>query len=240
MRRFLITAALAAFPLGQAHAGSEQPTVVELFTSQSCSSCPPAEAFLGELAGRPDVIALEFHVDYWDDLVHGGAGKWKDPFSHPAFTARQRAYNVVLRHRPQVYTPQMVIAGRDEAVGSDRPAVLAAIERAAAAGRGLALGISRLAQGGLSVSVEGNGDGPAAVWLARVERVSATRVTGGENKGLTLTNHRVVRELRRIGDWAGAPVALEVPELELASNESCIAFVQDERQGPILAAATCP
>src|ERR1700736_1842766 len=97
-------------------AAGERPIVVELFTSQGCSSCPPADALLAELAQRPDVIALGFHIDYWDDLG------WKDPLSSPAATARQRDYARQFGRR-QVYTPQLVVDGAEEAVGSDRAAV---------------------------------------------------------------------------------------------------------------------
>lgn len=80
------------------------PVVVELFTSQSCYSCPPAEAYLGELAENPDIVALEWHVDYWDNLVYGSAGRWKDPYSDPAFTERQGLYNLSIRRSGSVYT----------------------------------------------------------------------------------------------------------------------------------------
>lgn len=119
----LAAAPAAAFTLTvppPANADSAPPVSVELFTSQGCYSCPPAEADLGKLAKRSDVVALEWHVDYWDDLVYGGAGKWKDPFSSPEVTARQRDYNDSIRGQRRVYMPQMIVAGVREAVGSDR------------------------------------------------------------------------------------------------------------------------
>ncbi len=126
-----LAAALSLAAPSAVSAGAEgPPTVVELFTSQSCYSCPPAEAFLGELAQQPGVIALEFHVDYWDDLVYGLAGRWKDVYSNPAYTRRQRAYNQAIKGRPGAYTPQMVIDGSRETVGSRRSAVYDAIEAA--------------------------------------------------------------------------------------------------------------
>ena len=115
---------------GDANAGDRNgAVVVELFTSQGCYSCPPAEKFLGDLAEQETVIALDFHVDYWDNLVHGADGKWKDPFSRPAYTQRQRVYNQRIRGTGNVYTPQMVIDGRLEAVGSRRIAVLSAMPK---------------------------------------------------------------------------------------------------------------
>ena len=106
-----------------ASAQNSPPVVVELFTSQGCYSCPPAEAYLAELAERTDIVALEFHVDYWDSLTYMWHGQWKDPFSSPQYTARQRDYNVAIRDQSGVYTPQMIIDGRYEAVGSRRPQV---------------------------------------------------------------------------------------------------------------------
>ena len=88
----------------KAESPQTKPVVVELFTSQGCYSCPPAEAYLGELSKNPNIVALEFHVDYWDDLVYGAAGKWKDVFSKPEFTTRQRIYAGNLPDG-QVYTP---------------------------------------------------------------------------------------------------------------------------------------
>jgi len=116
--------------LTAARAAEKATTVVELFTSQGCSSCPPADANLGRLAARDDIVALGFHVDYWDDLVYGGAGRWKDVFSDPAFTARQRDYNRAIRGSGQVYTPQMIIDGRIETVGFKRTEVHRAIRTA--------------------------------------------------------------------------------------------------------------
>ena len=115
--RMLIPAALALTlsaiaAVSTATAGDRNgAVVVELFTSQGCYSCPPAEKFLGDLSEQKSVIALEFHVDYWDDLVHGGDGKWKDPLSKPAYTQRQRIYNQRIRGTGNVYTPLMVIDG---------------------------------------------------------------------------------------------------------------------------------
>jgi hypothetical protein len=124
MIRSLLTGLLAATALAVPPAlAAERPVVVELFTSQGCSSCPPADALLSTLADRPDVLALAFHVDYWNRLG------WTDPFSGPWATARQTAYAAQLGS-DQVYTPQAVIDGRSDVVGSDREALEAAIATA--------------------------------------------------------------------------------------------------------------
>ncbi len=242
MKKHIALAAVAwlAFAAGTA-AAETRPTVVELFTSQGCYSCPPAEAFLGELAGRDDVVALEFHVDYWDDLNYLWHGKWKDVFSSPAWTERQRAYNVSLRGRGQVYTPQMVIDGRSEAVGSARDAVFSAIERAAAErDRGPELTLASSPGGGLTVAADGAAGETAAVWLVLYERENTTEVRRGENRGKTLVNHNVVTELRHIGELRGSATRIELEDLRLAENQGCAVLVQSARPGPVLAAASCP
>jgi hypothetical protein len=224
---------LAATP---ADAGS--PAVVELFTSQSCYSCPPAEAFLGELSRRPDVIALEFHVDYWDDLVYGAAGKWKDRFSQPALTDRQRRYNRAIRGKNAVYTPQIIVGGVREAVGSDRGAVEAAVARTLADPAPLAV-TAALRSGSVAVTVTGAAGAPAKIWLIRYSLTQSTRVTGGENKDKMLSNHNVVTEAREVGAWTGGSVTVEVAGFALAAGEGCVVVVQDERPRPVLGAGQC-
>jgi len=232
---------VAAIPgSGSAEAGGGK-TVVELFTSQSCYSCPPAEAYLGELVKRDDVIGLEFHVDYWDDLVYGSAGRWKDVYSSPAHTERQRLYNRNIRDTGQIYTPQMVIDGRAEAVGSRRSTVEATIDAQAQNPRlRLDVTIANSAGGGRAVTIDGPLKAPAAVWLARFEQAHVTQVKAGENKGKTLTNHHVVKHMERIGTWSGAAKTIALPGGPPAAGEGCAVLVQSEAQGPILGAAECP
>lgn len=218
--------------------GAEGPTVIELYTSQSCYSCPPAEAYLGELASRDDVVALEFHVDYWNSYVHGAAGRWKDVFSKPENTNRQRLYNLNLRGKPDAYTPQMVIHGTHQAVGSRRGAVRAAIKAARADGRER-VSVSVSTSDGLSARVTGKAMQSADIWLVRFDLARETKVRAGENRGKTLINHHVVTEARRIGAWTGSPVTVRVADLRLAANESCAVVVQGEKLGRILGAAAC-
>ena len=213
------------------------PVVVELFTSQSCYSCPPAEAYLNELAGeRDDVIALEWHVDYWDRLVYRGSA-WKDVFSDPAFTERQRLYAGQVKGRGYSYTPQIVIDGTREAVGTDRTAVTAAI-RAAAAEPRLSVRATSQKTGALDIAVDGSGDGNAAIWVVNYLTSHTTDVVAGENKGKTLANNFVVRNIERVGAWEGSPTAVSVP-LALEPGHGCVVLVQSDALGPVLGAARC-
>lgn len=233
-----VLVALAFIPRADA-AGS--PTVVELYTSQSCYSCPPAERLLGELAQRPDVLALEFHVDYWDQLVHGAAGKWRDPFSSRAHTERQRDYNRKIRNRPAVYTPQMVIDGRLEAVGN-RPSAVESTLRLAkrTADPRIDVSIVPKADGGYTVSLmDGPGHG-GGIWLISYRNAETTRVQRGENQGLILVNHNIVTGMRRIGHWAGAAQSIDVAPVAAEPGTGCAILIQAEGPGPILGAAACP
>ncbi len=239
LTRLLAVLVLAPLALGWLPARADSPTVVELFTSQGCFSCPPAERFLGVLASREGILALEFHVDYWDDLVYGSAGKWKDPFSSPAFTARQQNYNVSIRKRSGVYTPQMVVDGRFEVVGSREGAVESTIEDARARS-GRRVKVSAVATGaGLKVSLK---DGPkrsGGVWLVSFLRREATRVLRGENQGKHLVNHNIVTGMRRIGEWDGTDRTIEIAAVRNDDKTGCAVLVQAGEAGPILGAAPC-
>ncbi|MCZ6605222.1 MAG: DUF1223 domain-containing protein [Alphaproteobacteria bacterium] len=220
-------------------------TVVELFTSQSCSSCPPAEAFLAELVEQHDnVLGLEFHVTYWDNLVAGSQGRWKDIFSDPSHTQRQRVYNERLRGRPAVFTPQMVIGGAVQAVGTRRDEVLGAISMVARGDRKpVALEVDWIPAGGLAVSVwDFDANGPTGdIWLVTYEPARATFIPRGENAGRTLQNHNIVHDLRHLGRWSGGDVTVvEVGEYSLSADQRCAVLLQGPQQGPIYAAARCP
>ena len=230
---------LGALVLGPQTARADSPTVVELFTSQGCYSCPPAERFLGELAGRDGILALEFHVDYWDNLVYGSAGRWKDPFSSPAYTARQQNYNVKIRKRGGVYTPQMVVDGRFEVVGSREGAVESTIEDAQSRA-GKRVRVAAIASGGgLNVSLKDGPERSGAVWLVSFLRQSATRVLRGENHGKVLVSHNIVTDIRRIGDWKGKDTTIDVASVRNDKEAGCAVLVQAGNAGPILGAAPC-
>ena len=240
-RRLAPLAALgAALALSCASARAGEPTVIELFTSQSCYSCPPAEAFLGELVEREDLVALEFHVDYWDDLVYGSDGQWKDVFSDAAYTQRQRVYAGRIPGS-QVYTPQVIVDGVAQTVGSKQNRVLRLIESARAAPKPARVSVQPEPSGGLRITVDSATEtGDAEVLLARYDVRKVTKIVAGENKGKTLTNHHVVRELRRLGEWKGEKWEVSVADIHLAPNQSCAVIVQSAGQGAILGAAACP
>jgi hypothetical protein len=209
----LICALLGALGLVSASASADtRPVVVELFTSQSCSSCPPADALLGELARRGDVVALGFHISYWD-----GVG-WKDPFSSRSSTDRQRAY-ARLFGLGQVYTPQMVVDGDREMVGSDRDQVLAAVRDA----RPETIAPVTFAADRRSVAI-GAGDGRGNVLLVQFAQKRTTRVAGGENARRTLQDANGVELLTALGSWNGSALsfAIEPP----ADGEGLAVLVQ--------------
>jgi len=240
LRRLVPLAALMAFAITCTGARAGDTTVIELFTSQSCYSCPPAETFLGELVEREDLVALEFHVDYWDDLVYGSSGQWKDIFSDAAYTQRQRVYAGRIPGS-QVYTPQVVVDGVAQTVGSKRNRVLRLIRSARAAPKPARISIRPEASGGFTVRVDPGPEGSdAEILLARYDLRHVTVIEAGENKGKTLTNHHVVREFRRLGEWKGEPWETSIADLHLDANQGCAVIVQSAGQGAILGAAACP
>jgi hypothetical protein len=209
----------------------DMPVVVELFTSQGCSSCPPADLFLGKLAERRDVLALAFHVDYWDYIG------WKDPFAFKTATERQYSYGHALGLN-MVYTPQMVIGGTHDAVGSDEGEVRQAIKTDASRSK-LKLAVVRDAEGAYKVEIPaGPANAPATVWVALFDRAHKTPVQRGENSGATLTEFNIVREWRKIGEWNGqaTEIALDLtPESD--EYDACAVLVQEGGYGPIRGAA---
>lgn len=202
--------------------------VVELFTSQGCSSCPPADAFLAELVNVPGVIALSMHVDYWDYIG------WQDTFGSEAHANRQRAY-ARAAGRTMIYTPQMIVAGGESVEGNQPSAVLAAIKRAAAAPSPVTLDVERTAEG---VTIRAVSSAPSAqagkVELVRYRPEASVDITRGENAGQSITYHNVVTELGVLGYWTGEePWEMQVPA---AGREGVAVMVQDDATGRILAA----
>ncbi|MEO6341356.1 MAG: DUF1223 domain-containing protein [Caulobacteraceae bacterium] len=209
-----------------AFAQAERPVVVELFTSQGCSSCPSANAAVATLAGRPDVLALSFGVTYWDDLG------WKDTFASPQYTARQWDYARSLHHS-QVWTPQVVVDGRVDTVGQT-PAQIEPLIRAAKARRGDG---PRIDIQGDRVTIAAAAARPGAqVWLVRYDpRVVQVPIRRGENGGRTLPHRNVVRELVKLGDWSGAAKSLTIAPAKDPNLKTAV-LIQAGPGGAILAA----
>ena len=214
--------------------------VVELFTSQGCSSCPPADKILGELAKDPSVIAMSMPIDYWDYLG------WKDTLADARFSARQKAYSRMRGDR-EVYTPQAVINGSTHVLGSDREGIEEAIDTTQKADGVMSLPVT-LTQAGnqITVSVAASDKGPAAkhgeVWLCSISKAVPISIGRGENTGREITYHNVVRNLVKVGDWNGSPGSwtLPVDSVEREGVDAAVAYVQDgsrEKPGPMLGAA---
>jgi hypothetical protein len=249
MRRLLFPsagalAALAALTLaGSGMAGPDSPpagrgkAVIELFTSQGCSSSPEADALLGRLVGRPDLVALSYSVDYWDYLG------WRDTLGTPANSERQRGY-ARARGDGRVYTPQIVVDGVIHVNGRDEDAVRVAVAAAQ----------KRLAQVKVLVSMRAEGDTlvidvgaapensdtrAATIWLAIAKEVEKVAVTRGENRGRELSYHHPVRELTPIGMWTGQAMMLRLPLMDLKTRggDRLFALLQVEDSGPILGSA---
>ena len=204
-------------------------TVVELYTSQGCSSCPPADAYLTKLAQEPGVIALALHVDYWDYIG------WQDSFGNPQFTKRQRAY-ARAAGSSTIYTPQMVVGGMDLAVGSDSDVVSGMIRRHQSAGKMVVLQLMRQ---GDQVSIRASAkvvlEAPLVVQLVRYRPHAEVTIERGENAGLTIDYSNIVTSWARIGVWTGASdLDMSVPA---AGDDAVVVILQEDGPGMIYAAS---
>jgi hypothetical protein len=198
--------------------------VVELYTSQGCSSCPPADALLGELARLPNVIALAFHVDYWDSIG------WRDRFAVPEAVPRQRRYVDTLG-LSSAFTPQVVIDGRRSFVGSDRRRIVAALNEP-----GDTIPIETdIAHGELTVTLpQRPGRGDYDVNLVAYLPEASTAIGRGENSGRTLAEFNIVRQFRRLGVWDGQQRMIRVPLNSFPPEATRVAvLLQRNQQGPI-------
>lgn len=199
---------------GTAQAQTRQPrAVIELFTSQGCSSCPPADALFVDLAKDPSVIALTMPVDYWDYLG------WKDTFASPVFSARQKGY-AHLRGDGHVYTPQAVVNGASHVVGSDRPAIVSA-----SSGASLPVKISiSESNDSVKVAVPAAAGRSGAVFVMPVIRQRDVAIARGENRNRSVTYANIVRSITRIGDWNGEDAKFEIP-LSVAKADNADGYV---------------
>lgn len=225
--------ALTAFPASAAE--NEPKGVVELFTSQGCSSCPPADAVLGELASQGDVVALAYHVDYWNYLG------WKDTFSSEQSTKRQYDYARTLG-RKSVYTPQAVVNGRDHLNGADRRGINAKMDTFKGAGRGLVVSVDAVREGDKIKIGIGSGEGKANILLVYFDRENTVDVKRGENRGKKLTYWNSVKDIQTVAMWDGEAMELVLPKslMDADGHEGCAILLQTMKPngvpGPIIGA----
>jgi hypothetical protein len=215
-RRLPIVVSMLAAMAAPALAAETKP-VIELFTSQGCSSCPAADRILGELAREGHVIALSVPVDYWDYLG------WKDTLAQHAHSLRQRGYAGGRGDR-QVYTPQVVANGVSQAIGSDRAAIEAACKHGVPA---LPVSLARKGDA-LEIGVGAGQGAPATVWLLTVARATPVAIGRGENQGRTITYSNVVRSWQRVAEWTGTPLTSSVSlhDLNARDADAIVVLVQ--------------
>ncbi len=212
----------------------QSPVVVELFTSQGCASCPPADALMHKLAQRDDILALALHVDYWDYIG------WKDIFGDPAFTRRQKAYARAMGHR-MIHTPQMIVMGQEDVEGADPMQLADAIMRHQTVPRPVSLRLEPDNEG-LKITLHALSDMPkegAVVELVRYAPLQRVAITRGELAGRTLDYANIVEDWQRLAEWDGAQgleITVPLPR-PLPGGQSVAVLVQQAGNGPILAAA---
>lgn len=235
VRSLLILAAFAMVAGPLPVAAGDTKTVVELFTSQGCSSCPPADKLLGEIAKNDRVVALSLSVDYWDYLG------WRDTLALHAHSVRQKAYADARGDR-RVYTPQVIINGVAQAIGSDRNAIMNAVATAEA-NRVPAIPVTLKRNGDKIGIVIGAGTGMRApVFLLTITSETAVAIGRGENRGKTISYYNAVRTWRRLGEWNGTEMRASVPLSEITGSgaDGVVVIVQAgsvEEPGPIRGAA---
>ncbi len=233
-----VIAALAGSLIAPSAARAEPRAVVELFTSQGCSSCPAADKLLGELAHDPSLVVLSLPIDYWDYLG------WKDTLADPRNTARQRAYAHERGDR-QVYTPQVVVNGSVHALGSDKSAIEQAVAQSRRSAAPLALTVKlTAADDKVTVSIPaGAGEHRVGeIWACTIAKAVPVAVGRGENHGRTITYHNVVRHWVKLADWTGKAETLTLPlgDLKRDGADAVAVLVQGgsrEKPGAMLGAA---
>lgn len=229
MKHFLPAAFVLAFGFAAPVAAQDNPVVVELYTSQGCSSCPPADKILHELAGRDDVIALALHVDYWDYIG------WKDPFGNPAHATRQRAYAAAGQRRT-IYTPEMIVNGQTDIVGAKPMKLSEAIAKHARMAPKVKVSLSRT---GNDLQISGEKlmavSGLMTVHMLRYTPIQTTKIKRGENRGKTFKYANVVEGWTVLGDWDGkTPLNMTA---QISGDKPAVVIVQAQGAGPIFAAA---
>ncbi len=230
---------ICAFAALTTAAAADPRAVVELFTSQGCSSCPPADKMLGELAKDPSLIALSLPIDYWDYLG------WKDTLADSRFSARQKAYSAMRGDR-EVYTPQVVVNGVTHVLGSDRAGIEAAVARTGADQDVMKVPVTLAKDGGhLNVSVAASAGHAGEIWICAISRSVPITIGRGENRGQEIVYHNVVRNVLKVGDWNGKAGSWSVPMENISRDgiDAAAVYVQDgnrDRPGAMLGAAYTP
>ncbi|MDY0881849.1 DUF1223 domain-containing protein [Dongia soli] len=228
------TAALAVSLTPITALTSATPVVVELFTSEGCTSCPPADENLGKYVGQRSILPLSYHVDYWDYIG------WPDRNADPAFSARQRGYGDALGHA-MVYTPQVIIAGTSDSLGTDPTALAIALADGRHVARMTAIRMMRDDSGNVLLDLpQANLPSPVTLWLLTYRHKVETTVAAGENAGRDLVSYNVVRSLRKLGQWTGKAETLPVTLAPLPAGESApdaVAVIANlQEHGPVIAA----
>jgi hypothetical protein len=216
---------------------AEPKAVLELFTSQGCSSCPPADALLAELGKKPGYVTLSYSVDYWNYLG------WRDTLSSAANSDRQRDY-ARMRGDGSVYTPQVVVDGLLHVNGANEAAIEMAMRNAAKRLEDVRVPVNMHAEGdtlviGIGAAPEKSDQRSATIWLAVAQDDATVSITRGENRGKTLSYYHPVKELTPIGMWEGDAMTLRLPlkDLKTMGGDCLVALLQVENAGPILGAA---
>jgi len=234
----LVLAALAAPGMAEPPKTAAPSTaVLELFTSQGCSSCPPADALLAELGKRPGLVTLSYSVDYWNYLG------WHDTLSSAANSERQRDY-ARMRGDGKVYTPQIVVDGLIHVIGSNEAAIEAAVRSTAIRLKDAKVPVNMHAEGdtlviGIGAAPDNSDKRDATVWLAIAKERETVSISRGENRGRKLSYSHPVRELSPIGMWKGEAMTLRLPlkDLKTIGGDCLVALLQVENGGPVLGVA---
>ena len=234
---FIVGLLIASYAVARA----EPKALLELFTSQGCSSCPAADKLIGEFTKDPSVVVISLPIDIWDYLG------WKDTLASPAHSERQRAYARIRGDR-QVYTPQVVVNGSMHVLGSDRAAIERVIAQTDQRPNVMSVPVTlSVGSDDLSVKIEAAENNHAAgeVWLCPLERAVAVAIGRGENRGRTVTYHNVVRRWIKLGDWTGTEASWAVPMADIKTDgiDGAAVMVQEgshDKPGLILGAAFAP
>ena len=228
-----LAAMLSAAPAFADNAETARPVLVELFLSQACNMCPAAAALFPEIAAREDVVALSWHVDYWN-MTTSENGRWEDPYSHPEHTKRQKRYNMNIRQRSSIYTPQVIVDGETQTVGANEEKISALIAAAPARDADIT---ARLEKNTVLFDV-GKSDAGGNAYLVTFKKSAITHVTGGKNYGRVFNEVNVVTDVRQLGvvRRRGGELTAPVPK----NGEGCALIVQSPGQKQVIAAAYCP